>query len=247
MSDAAPEEPNMEVHKPRPIRNWREFLKEYAIIVLGVLTALAGEQAVEKLHDRARAADARAGIHGEIADNLARMNLRQDKETCMAKRLGEIDGLIADYARGIVPPQVVWIGLPFTFILHDSKYKAAMQSGAVSLFDANEQAAYADLYALFALYWDGAQKEWQTWDELRTLEKRPPWSAVLDWQLRSALQHARTLDVNAVAARQVALREAAAIGIRPQGLKEESPTTVCLPLNTPRAAVEKAAAGNPVP
>jgi predicted alpha/beta superfamily hydrolase len=30
----------MEIHKPKPIHNWREFLKEYAIIVIGMLTAL---------------------------------------------------------------------------------------------------------------------------------------------------------------------------------------------------------------
>jgi hypothetical protein len=40
----------MEFHKPKPIHNWREFLKEYAIIVLGVATALAAEQGVEWLH-----------------------------------------------------------------------------------------------------------------------------------------------------------------------------------------------------
>ena len=48
----------MEIHKPKPIRNWREFLKEYAIIVLGVATALAGEQAAQALHDRSRATEA---------------------------------------------------------------------------------------------------------------------------------------------------------------------------------------------
>ena len=42
----------MDIHKPKPIRNWRDFLKEYAIIVLGVATALAGEQAVEWWHWR---------------------------------------------------------------------------------------------------------------------------------------------------------------------------------------------------
>ncbi|MBV9549474.1 MAG: hypothetical protein JO256_07355 [Alphaproteobacteria bacterium] len=237
----------MEIHKPKPFHNVRDFLKEYAIIVLGVATALAGEQAVEKLHNRAKAAEARAGIQGEIADNLARMTLRQAKEACMARRLGEVDGLIADYARGQVPPEIVWIGSPFTFLLHDSKYKAAMATGAVSLFDDSEQAAYADLYALFALYWDSGLKEWQSWDDLRTLEKRPPYSATLDWQLRSTLQHARTQDAFVAGTGQVALREAAAIGIKPAGLKEESPTTVCLPLNTPRAEVEKKAAGQLVP
>ena len=40
----------MDIHKPKPWHNVREFLKEYAIIVVGVLTALAAEQAVEWLH-----------------------------------------------------------------------------------------------------------------------------------------------------------------------------------------------------
>jgi hypothetical protein len=40
----------MELHKPKPWHGVREFLKEYVIIVVGVLTALGAEQAVEWLH-----------------------------------------------------------------------------------------------------------------------------------------------------------------------------------------------------
>ena len=32
----------MDIHKPKPWHGFREFLKEYAIIVVGVLTALGG-------------------------------------------------------------------------------------------------------------------------------------------------------------------------------------------------------------
>jgi hypothetical protein len=44
MADAATpplscEEPLMEIHKPKPIHNWREFLKEVGIIVPGVCFA----------------------------------------------------------------------------------------------------------------------------------------------------------------------------------------------------------------
>ena len=42
----------MDVHKPKPFHGLREFLKDYAIIVIGVLTALAAEQAAEWLHWR---------------------------------------------------------------------------------------------------------------------------------------------------------------------------------------------------
>jgi 7,8-dihydropterin-6-yl-methyl-4-(beta-D-ribofuranosyl)aminobenzene 5'-phosphate synthase len=40
-----PEDPPMEIHKPKPIHNWREFIKEVGIIVLGaciVLSAASG-------------------------------------------------------------------------------------------------------------------------------------------------------------------------------------------------------------
>ena len=42
----------MDIHKPKPWHSFREFLKEYLIIVVGVLTALGAEQAVEWLHWR---------------------------------------------------------------------------------------------------------------------------------------------------------------------------------------------------
>ena len=51
----------MDIHKPKPWHGLREFLKEYLIIFVGVLTALAAEQAVEALHwmERVDAAESR--------------------------------------------------------------------------------------------------------------------------------------------------------------------------------------------
>lgn len=40
----------MDIHRPKPWHGLREFFKEYGIIVLGVLTALALEQLVEAVH-----------------------------------------------------------------------------------------------------------------------------------------------------------------------------------------------------
>jgi hypothetical protein len=42
----------MEIHTPKAFRGWRGFLKEYRTIVIGVLTALGAEQAVEAYHHR---------------------------------------------------------------------------------------------------------------------------------------------------------------------------------------------------
>ena len=62
-----PEEPPMEIHKPKPFHNWREFLKEYAIIVLGVLTALVAEQFVDGLHWRNKVDQAELNMRVEVA------------------------------------------------------------------------------------------------------------------------------------------------------------------------------------
>jgi hypothetical protein len=43
----APEETQVEIHKPKPVHNWREFLGEIAVVVVGVLIALSAEQVVE--------------------------------------------------------------------------------------------------------------------------------------------------------------------------------------------------------
>ena len=114
---------------------------------------------MEKLHDRARAAEARASIREEITRNLGYMNVREASEACMARRLDEVDGLIAASAAGKLPQDALWIGQPINFIMLDGKYKAATQSGAVSLFGDGEQAAYSSLYALFVTYWEQSQGE----------------------------------------------------------------------------------------
>jgi hypothetical protein len=51
----------MDIHKPKLWHGLRDFLKEHGIIVLGVLTALAAEQAVNP-----RATN--SGIHACLSD-----------------------------------------------------------------------------------------------------------------------------------------------------------------------------------
>jgi hypothetical protein len=101
MSDASeappPEEPKMDIHKPKPIHNWREFLKEYAIIVLGVATALAAEQAVEWVHWQSEVAQAKDVIATELVSNVTGAIDRVRTKSCAERRLAEL-ALILDTA-----------------------------------------------------------------------------------------------------------------------------------------------------
>ena len=57
----------MDVRKPKLITNWRELLKEYAIIVLGVLTALFAEQAVQSIEWHQKVDAAIADMDNELS------------------------------------------------------------------------------------------------------------------------------------------------------------------------------------
>lgn len=80
----------MDIHKPKPIHNWREFLGEIGIIVIGVLIALAGEQTVESLHHRSQVAELSEALNVELAHNLAVLKDTVELKPCIDQRLTEI-------------------------------------------------------------------------------------------------------------------------------------------------------------
>jgi hypothetical protein len=86
----------MEIHKPKPVHHWREFLKEVGIIVLGVLIALGAEQAVEWLHWRYEANQAEHHLRKDAASILKYMQERLEIQKCQDRRLTLIrDRLLA--------------------------------------------------------------------------------------------------------------------------------------------------------
>src|SRR5271168_4515246 len=95
----------MDVHKPKSFHGWRELLKEFGIIVVGVLTALAAEQAVEWLHWRNLVDEGRR----DLAVSYARINWiaaeRDLQSRCFGVRLKEIAGVLDQAAKsGRLPP-----------------------------------------------------------------------------------------------------------------------------------------------
>ena len=102
----------MDIHKPKPWHGVREFLKEYLIIVVGVLTALGGEQAVEALHGmhqaRAGEAELRIAFLREV-DNAA---VRQAQDACVTRRLAALSAILRQAeTTGRLPP-IAAVGHP---------------------------------------------------------------------------------------------------------------------------------------
>jgi hypothetical protein len=81
----------MDIHKPKPWHGLREFLKEYAIIVVGVLTALAGEQAVERLEWTHKVHAAEDAMRTELlVDDGPEVYQRAAIHDCLRSQLGAI-------------------------------------------------------------------------------------------------------------------------------------------------------------
>jgi len=97
-----PGEQAMEIHKPKPFHTLREFLKEYAIIVLGVATALAAEQTVEYLHHRSELRAVRIDLEEEKKLNIATFRhgaaMFQQSETYLKDYLATLRKALKDPA-----------------------------------------------------------------------------------------------------------------------------------------------------
>jgi hypothetical protein len=95
----------MDVHKPKPVRSWRELLTEIGIIVLSVCIALSAEQAVEWWHWRTQVQQAREVLATELAGNIGRGAERVVLEQCIEQHLDRAaDILDAASHSGILPP-----------------------------------------------------------------------------------------------------------------------------------------------
>ena len=104
----------MDIHKPKPWHGWREFLKEYGIIVLGVLTALGAEQVAEWLHWREEVSVARKGVAFDLRRVIGQAAMTDVAAPCVAKRLGEFSDALDEAQVSKKLPPIGWGGGPPT-------------------------------------------------------------------------------------------------------------------------------------
>ena len=135
----------MEVHHaPKPFHGWREFLKEYGVIVLGVLTALAAEQIVQRIHERAQVEELRSALRGELADSRARWEDMKAGHDCAIKRLAAVE----QWLRTAAPGERLVDGYePMLWNMHSSAWDIAKTSPAAEHIPLDERLLYASLYS----------------------------------------------------------------------------------------------------
>lgn len=136
----------MDIHKPKPVHNLREFLKEYGIIVLGVLTALGLEQAIESWHERARLEETTQAIEVEIRTGLASAQIMADMQACQGQQLAVLSDAVGKNdlarARRVLADPRIFLPLPFD----TAAWRSALASDVGNDFDQRQRAAYDGLF-----------------------------------------------------------------------------------------------------
>jgi len=182
----------MDLHKPKPWHGWREFLKEYAIIVLGVLTALGAEQVVEQLHWAGEVRNARAALAVEMGHSDRHLAYRVAAEPCIARRLDALESVIERAAKREPVPRLGEVIPDIGNALNDNVWSNYRAAQTLPHFADNDQRQFSAYYLQIGSLRGFLADETNTWGTLRVLQGDPSRLGPVDIAgLRVALQHAR--------------------------------------------------------
>lgn len=153
----------MDVHKPKPVHSWRDFLVEIGTIVIGVTIALAGEQIVEALHWRNVVDAQRQILRSVVEDNLGAVKARAVQQPCVDARLAQLKTVFERHAAGEPLRMKGPVGRPQNSSIGDEIWRLAVQSEALNHMPLDERAAFAGAFSnytnLLALR-DDADRSW---------------------------------------------------------------------------------------
>ena len=217
----------MQVHALGFQRRRRPLLNDVVMVVGGVLLAYGGWQGLAALQDRWAVEAARTAIRQEMATNLDRIAYRLAAQPCITRRLDAIATLLSD---GAVAPSGIKIGVPGEAGLDDEEWQAGVNSGLANRQGDVDQTAQAFFYTAAHALDAYTHEEFQTWGQLRTLEKgapNPATRAVLQQALATARGDATAFESLA----RDTLAQAKAYGMTPNASRTPAiANTTCRPL-----------------
>jgi hypothetical protein len=162
----------MEIHKPKPTHNLREFLSEVAVVVLGIVIALAGEQLVQSLEWRHRMRLADEQMRQEVAgDDGPQVFERIALSPCVNDALNAIRSSVEQAApRSAVleavdrfwTPRHTWDSVAF---------QAATSSGVLARASVERVDALSRFYALMPAFEGANEREFHDGAALLALSR----------------------------------------------------------------------------
>jgi hypothetical protein len=186
----------MEIHKPKPWHGWREFLKEYLIVVVGVLTALAAESGVEWLHWQHVTEQQREALNLNAADVRLAMLMRGDIEPCVAAKLDQADEVLRRHDKGLPLGVIGPVGRPQYLLAKFTAWHLALADQSISHMPMKEKASYLSLAGTIQNYEGTRLDERAAWRDLQILDDADRLSASEWADVRRSVKLARDIDRN---------------------------------------------------
>jgi hypothetical protein len=177
--DAVKEDAPMEIHKPKPVHNWREFLVELGTITLGVCIALAAEQTVEWFHWRDKTDYATDQIQRELNDSMFFSMERIMVEDCIQHRLDDLEQKLLSGGEKwtpVAPAGTAGVQAGTVVAVprrnwSDIAWSAAVADTSVTHFNRDRLTSYARIYADVGAAHEQNQREFENVAHLNILLK----------------------------------------------------------------------------
>ena len=229
----------------RPASGWRAFAGEVGVIVLGVVIALAAQEAVEAVNERREAAETRETLTGEIRESLAVLELRRAAQPCIDNRLSELRDIVNEWGRTGSFKTPRWVSQATWFAFDTARFETAQSAGRLALLPSEEQYRFGLMVESLRTFRDIQRRETDAWSTLRMLQSGPEVLSPTDrTAVRVALQEASTLNHFAQISVGQTLPQAAAFGWRPDMSRVQQRMrlawkdgrfrpSVCLSIDTP--------------
>lgn len=218
MSDATetppPQEQPMEIHKPKPVHNWRELLTEIGVVVIGVCIALAAEQTVEWLHWHNEVATARKILTTEIIANDAAFARRVAFQPCMQRQIGEAEAIISDLEAKRPPRKFTTLHTGIEQLFDDSQWQSERASQVLTHFPDEELGLMTRHYGTLEAFRLWMDHEGFAWADLSVLRNPPAGLTASDFlRLRASLSIAGRMNAITVTRARATLRISRQLGI----------------------------------
>ena len=221
----------MHLHLPKPLHGWRAFAGEVGIIVVGVLIALGAEQAVEAVHKRSEAREARSEIEAEVVTDITRIKQRAFAADCVDARLNEMDEIIDGQKADGAIRRPSLIGRPPRYAIETTRWDAASQSGRVSLLPSDWQAQFGFLYTTLRYHSQMNTEEETVWSRLNALSGIERITPEVRFALKQDIAQARFDNASLRQVANIIVDRAARAGLHPTN-RHDPPFTVCWPTST---------------
>lgn len=159
----------MDIHKPKPVHDIREFLGEITIIVIGVLIALGLEQAVEAWHWHHQIENTEQALRVDLLDTYDTALDRIAVSPCIDRRLDEIAAIVDLAGATNRLPAVGRLGSPPQWVGNQATWESALAGQTAEHLEIRRRRAYAEMFSFVARMDYDEKREADAWNALYTM------------------------------------------------------------------------------